>query len=282
MAQKQVFSCLVILCLLLPASVAAQRKGKPTSKKSVRSRPASERPPAYPIEVKLGYHRMQDKALFVTLKNEDKKRSIKAALCTVLVFDPITLKKQKSFFVKSFDFAVPISPGEEFTSVLTEESLSGLADNFVPGRCRQYDRGEKSGAFVPGACTQDALLISIDAVVFSDDSKWFSPELRPREAAVKSERNSRPVDFQSAKFSRAKVTKQEIGNEWPFTVGEGDIACAETTGALFFITQNQVYALNGIALDVKVDGKNVQLLTAIKLPEKNTSALIQKATELCQ
>ena len=47
-----------------------------------------------------------------------------------------------------------------------------------------------------------------------------------------------------------KITKKELGDQWPFTVTEGVLACLPA-GAVIFAAEGVTYAVNGTAKGLK-------------------------------
>jgi hypothetical protein len=92
--------------------------------------------------------------------------------------------------------------------------------------------------------------------------------------------------------SEVKISKQQFGNDWPFTVDEGLLACKirgqvgnTIVGEVIFTVGEITYGINGIA-------KGTNKYAAIEniwsdnqsLPgtKKNISPIIQKGVELCK
>jgi hypothetical protein len=86
-----------------------------------------------------------------------------------------------------------------------------------------------------------------------------------------------------------KVTRQDFGDKWPFTVNEGELGCKQTDigQALLFKTGGVSYAINGTALTKRMgvdihegnvwaaDPKDGSL-------KKDISPIIDKAREACR
>lgn len=68
-----------------------------------------------------------------------------------------------------------------------------------------------------------------------------------------------------------KITKQDL-SDWPLTVDEAILACYDNKGsiAVFLIAAEKVFALNGYAVDVRIDKQPANpSVTELILPEKN-------------
>ena len=44
-----------------------------------------------------------------------------------------------------------------------------------------------------------------------------------------------------------KISRADLGDEWPFTVDSGVIACNHPSSAVVFFTNEKIYAVNGVA-----------------------------------
>ncbi len=84
-----------------------------------------------------------------------------------------------------------------------------------------------------------------------------------------------------------KITKQELGAEWAFTVDEGVLACdgKKGVGAVTFTTGGKTYALNGAAKQTNkydlVDSIWAED-TSIKGAKKDIGTIIQRGLKLCK
>ena len=136
--------------------------------------------PAVPIEVRIGFHRTTEQAMFLTLKNLDTRLTIKSAHLGVFAVDPIKLKILKTHS-QIFKFAGPVKPGEQGESVVTaEDGFKINGDDFVPARCKNYKADKNDPIrFMPDACIdgQDFLVVLITKIEYTDGSKWVTPKL---------------------------------------------------------------------------------------------------------
>ena len=44
-----------------------------------------------------------------------------------------------------------------------------------------------------------------------------------------------------------KISRDDLGDRWPFTVNSGVIACNHPSSAVVFFTNEKIYAVNGVA-----------------------------------
>jgi hypothetical protein len=92
--------------------------------------------------------------------------------------------------------------------------------------------------------------------------------------------NSAPL---SAVSKSRRISKQELGKDYPFTTSEGNISCKN--GAVFFTTGSQTYAVNGTAKSL-TPYKPIDEIWAddpnIKGAKIDISKVIQIGLELCR
>jgi hypothetical protein len=166
---------LCILAILTLANVCGWAQKSPKAKPVTK---AINTAPVMPLEVRIGYHRMRDKAIFLKVENRDSKRSIKMVNCTILIMDSVKQEMIKGFTSVDFEYPTPIAPLKSGLSVITEEDVVRLNwDNHLPGRCLDYiadpskERG-KTDVFIPSRCSNDLLGVIVHEVTFTDGSKW--------------------------------------------------------------------------------------------------------------
>jgi hypothetical protein len=244
--------------LIIGMQAEAQKKKPSPTKKTFTTSPI---PPAFPTEIGINYHRMKDKVLYLTIKNTGAK-PIKKVSCSVLVIDIVTMKQVASFGSATFEYAVDVSPKESFMAILDENKLPKLrGDNIALGKCFDYKYAQET--FIPNRCTQDAFTISISSIIFSDGTEWVQPKVAEilERSSRPSPKNPTPYEQPSFKLSQLKqrkITKQEFGELWAFVPSDGVLACNSTEEErLFFIDGAKAYALNGWAIDSKIDGVKV-------------------------
>jgi hypothetical protein len=84
-----------------------------------------------------------------------------------------------------------------------------------------------------------------------------------------------------------KITKQELGADWAFTVDEGILACdgKNGVGAITFTANNKTYAVNGSAKQTN-KYEPIDSIWAedpsIKGAKKNIGTIIQRGLKLCK
>lgn len=168
-----------LICLLVCSIGYGQKRTKSRAQKPAQSQATivdyDRYPFVTPIEVRIGYHRLSQPALFVKLKNDGSRLTVKSITASIMAIDPIRIKVLKSF-ITNFDFAVPITPGGIFDSVVTAEEYNALKDrDIVATTCKNYtaDKDEPN-VFTPSECLsgRDALLIEIHAIHYTNGEKW--------------------------------------------------------------------------------------------------------------
>ncbi len=87
--------------------------------------------------------------------------------------------------------------------------------------------------------------------------------------------------------SEVKITKQEFGAAWAFTVDEGVLSCKGSNGIgeVLFTANGKTYAVNGTAKGTKKYLPIDDIWAAdpsIAGAKKNISAFIEKGLKLCQ
>lgn len=97
------------------------------------------------------------------------------------------------------------------------------------------------------------------------------------------------TEFSADKLSgnEVRITKQEYGGAWPFTVDEGVLACKGSggLGAVVFTVNGRTYGVNGIARG----GKRYEDIDQIWAnhpsnpgAKKNMSPITERGLKLCQ
>jgi hypothetical protein len=282
----------IALCVILTIGVQANaQKKKPLSPKSPFT--TSAKSPALPTGAGIDFYRMKNKVLYLTIKNTGAK-PIKKVNCSILVTDILTMKQVAAFSLVTFEYAVDVSPQQSFTAILDENQLSELkGDNIAYGKCEDYKymkdkNGEWDRTFIPNRCTQDAFVILISSVVFTDGTSWLPPEFarviqNNQKAKGKNEPYPQPL-YKLSQLKQRRVTKQEFGELWVFIPSEGILACnSSDEERLFFIDGVKAYALNGWALDSKIDGVKVSPnLKEVVANDKGIQLFMKMASSLCQ
>ena len=87
--------------------------------------------------------------------------------------------------------------------------------------------------------------------------------------------------------SEVKITKQEFGEAWAFTVDEGILSCKGSygIGEVLFMANGKIYAVNGTAKGTKKYLPIDDIWAAdpkIAGAKKNIGAFIEKGLKLCQ
>ena len=78
---------------------------------------------------------------------------------------------------------------------------------------------------------------------------------RAKERELATAQRAKEREIRSDELIRSLITKKEFSNKWPFTIDEGVLACGRR--AVFLLVGGTVYALNGTAAGMTVDGKAV-------------------------
>jgi hypothetical protein len=87
--------------------------------------------------------------------------------------------------------------------------------------------------------------------------------------------------------SEEKITKQEFGDKWPFTVGEGVLSCrgANGTGQVLFTANSKTYAVNGLARGTKMYASADEIWADNPFgpgPKKDIGPVIERGLKLCR
>jgi hypothetical protein len=281
----------IALCMMLTIGIQAEAQKPAQSKAPFFS---SARSPALPVEAGIIFHRMKNKALYLTIKNTGT-RPIKKVTCSASVTDRLTMKRVAEFNFLTFDYAVEDSPRQSYTAILDENELPQLkSDDITFGKCDAYaysknKAGNYERRFIPNQCTQDTFVFSIISVTFSDGTTWLSPEFAGviRDNDHSKGAPAKPFEQPSFKMSRLKqrkITKQEFGERWAFVPSEGVLACSSfDEERLFFIDGAKAYALNGWAIDSKIDGVKVSPnLKEVISNDNGLQFFMKMASSLCQ
>jgi hypothetical protein len=147
---------------------------KPTDKDDKRAKlPPIAIGPVEPLEVEIGLHRTE-RAVFLTVKNLDTKRSINKVICSISVLDSLKVTEVNRYYALNFKFPLEIEPGKTGKSVLTHSDDVSVGPEWLPGFCKSYKAGEKD-VFAPAECKgSDALVVFITRVNYTDGSEWAS------------------------------------------------------------------------------------------------------------
>lgn len=88
---------------------------------------------------------------------------------------------------------------------------------------------------------------------------------------------------QQQQKKEVKITREEVGNPWPFTVSEGTLACREGQEVVF-TANNQTYALNSLAASSKKYAEIDAIWDANPLApgtRKDIAPIIDRGAKLC-
>ena len=87
--------------------------------------------------------------------------------------------------------------------------------------------------------------------------------------------------------NETKISKQEFGNDWPFTVDEGILACKGSggVGEVVFTANGASYAVNGVAKGTK-KYRPIEEVWAenptVPGTKKNIGPIIERGLKLCR
>lgn len=92
------------------------------------------------------------------------------------------------------------------------------------------------------------------------------------------------IDLKSGQLTKVRITRQAYGDDWPFDVDEGELACANAGSvAVFFIANGKTYSLNAWARQSKIDGQPISTDAFTEVVNySNSSAIFNKAFAMCQ
>jgi hypothetical protein len=91
------------------------------------------------------------------------------------------------------------------------------------------------------------------------------------------------LDLKSPQLTRARITKQTYGKDWPFAVDEGELMCAKVGSvAVFFRAGGTTYSLNAWARGSKIDGVAVSSDTRDLITAYQIGSVFDKAFAMCQ
>ena len=181
MSLKIVISIVLITMIASPDLALQKRKSAPKQKASPRGDYSKydAYPYVLPIEARIGYHRLSDPAVFLTLKNLGSNLTIDKVVVTIMVADPIRVQILKSYILV-FNFAVPIKPKAIGESVATsKEGFREKSEDILPSACKNYSPSKEDPAlFVPSSYLRDRdiLLVDIEYIHYTDDSNWTPPK----------------------------------------------------------------------------------------------------------
>jgi hypothetical protein len=164
-------SLIAIACLAV-LTVSAQGQKKRDNRNAGKHPPVVVGP-ILPIEVKIGLHRLSEKAVFLTIKNQHPKLAISKVICSVDVFDILKATMVKSYYSLNFNFPLTVEPGKTGEAVVTKSDDATVGQDWTPAQCRTYEAGEKD-IFAPSECKGDALLVFVMRVKYKDGSEWVS------------------------------------------------------------------------------------------------------------
>jgi hypothetical protein len=167
------------VCLLNQTAYAGQRKA---TKKAVTPKKNAEKdldlyPFVTPIEVRVGYHRMKDPAVFLTLRNDGSNLTIKSVRALVLTSDSIKMKITHAYSL-NFEFAIPIPPKGTGESVVTNKDSSEIGNEIDFARCADFEAAKDEPAlFIPnkGIKGGDLITIRITSIKYTDGEWWTEP-----------------------------------------------------------------------------------------------------------
>jgi hypothetical protein len=90
-------------------------------------------------------------------------------------------------------------------------------------------------------------------------------------------------EYKSSELKRARITKKEYGDGWPFEAEQGEMACAKAGSvAVFFIANGTTYPLNAWARGSRIDGVAVATDGREVGFGKGLSAIFDRAFAMCQ
>lgn len=163
------YAALLIACLAV-LTVPTQGQNRRGNRNAVKRSPVADGP-ILPIEVKIGLHRLSEKAVFLTIKNQHPKLAITKVICSVDVFDVLKVKMIKSYYSLNFNFPLTVEPGKTGESVVTKSDDVSVGEDWTPAQCRIYESSDKD-IFAPSECKGDALLVFVMRVKYKDGSEW--------------------------------------------------------------------------------------------------------------
>jgi hypothetical protein len=87
--------------------------------------------------------------------------------------------------------------------------------------------------------------------------------------------------------SEVRITKQEFGTKWPFTVDEGTLACKgkSSFGEVIFTANGKTYAINGTAKGTKKYLSIDEIWAdnpSVSGVKKDIGPIIERGLKLCQ
>jgi hypothetical protein len=89
-------------------------------------------------------------------------------------------------------------------------------------------------------------------------------------------------EFKSSELERARITKKEYGDGWPFEAEQGELACAKAGSvAVFFIARETTYPLNAWGRGSKIDGVSVASDTR-DVAGNSLGAILNRAFAMCR
>ena len=91
------------------------------------------------------------------------------------------------------------------------------------------------------------------------------------------------IDLKSSQLTKVRIARKEYGDDWPFEVDEGELACANAGSiAVFFVENGKAHALNAWARKSKIDGQPVLTDTIVEvLAQSNAKMIYDKAFAMC-
>lgn len=149
---------------------------KPTTK-ALSDDEIDKLPFAAPIEVRTGYHRMKDPAVFVTLRNDGSNLTIKSIGVIVLTIDSIKMKPTHVYDLV-FSFAIPITPKNTGEAVVTNKDDYSIGSDIDLARCKDFEPSKDDPTlFIPNSCIsgQDLISFRITSIKYTDGTVWKPP-----------------------------------------------------------------------------------------------------------
>lgn len=171
-------SLVAIVCLAV-LSVSSHGQKKRDNRNTKKRSPVAAGP-VLPLEVRVGLHRLNEKAVFLTIKNQHPKLAISKVICSIFVFDTLKASIVKNYYALNFNFPLTVEPGKSGQSVITKSDDISVDQDWSPAHCRLYKEGENN-MFAPSEYKgSDALLVFIQRVKYKDGSEWVSNDLKAK------------------------------------------------------------------------------------------------------
>ena len=138
-----------------------------------------------------------------------------------------------------------------------------------------------------------ALLVMVFLAFGSTSSNKSTPPNTADHSPVSNKADSTPPATPSPpanptlSANETRITKQEFGDAWPFTVDEGILTCKGSggLGAVVFTANGKTYGVNGIARGMKKYDEIDQIWAphqSIPGAKKDIGQIIQRGLSLCR